>query len=99
VGYENYFIWLNTKTPYVWIKLSKMHINIHRALHCLDDDFQFFLLNAFEKTIAPLKKYVSKSLKNHAPSLKMNDCYCVLSNNLGRLGCTFRARRLWQVLF
>ncbi|MFT6328127.1 MAG: diguanylate cyclase (GGDEF)-like protein/PAS domain S-box-containing protein [Bermanella sp.] len=82
---ENYFIWLNTNSEYMH-KLAMCNINI--TGHSLsDDDFQFFLLNAFEKYHIPPEKICFEITETLA-IIKMNDVVAFIKQ-FKRLGCTF----------
>jgi len=82
---ENYFIWLNTNSLCM-DKLVKCNINI-TGPSLSDDDFQFFLLNAFEKYHIAHEKICFEITETTA-IIKMNDAIAFIKQ-FRRLGCTF----------
>jgi diguanylate cyclase (GGDEF)-like protein/PAS domain S-box-containing protein len=82
---ENYFVWLSTHSECM-DKLARCNINITGA-SLSDDDFQFFLLNVFEKYYIPHQKICFEITETTA-IINMNDTITFIKK-FKRLGCTF----------
>jgi diguanylate cyclase (GGDEF)-like protein/PAS domain S-box-containing protein len=82
---ETYFKWLSTHSEHI-SKLGKANINLS-GLCLSDDDFQFFLLNAFEKYAIPYDKICFEITETMA-IIRMNDAVEFM-HKFKRLGCTF----------
>lgn len=82
---ETYFKWLQSNKKHI-NKLGKCNINLS-GLCLSDDDFQYFLLNAFEKYEIPYHKICFEITETMA-IIKMNDAVEFM-NKFKRLGCTF----------
>ena len=82
---ESYFKWLNTNAEFL-DKLAKCNINI-TGPSLSDEDFPFFLLNAFEKYHIPHNKICFEITETMA-IIKMNDAIGFIKQ-FKRLGCTF----------
>ncbi len=82
---EQYFKWLSEHPEHL-DKLGKANINLS-GLSLSDDDFQFFLKNAFEKYAVPYNKICFEITETMA-IIKMNDAVEFM-NNFKKLGCTF----------
>ena len=82
---ETYFKWLHSHPDHI-PQLGKANINLS-GLCLSDDDFQFFLLNAFEKYAIPYDKICFEITETMA-IIKMNDAVEFM-NKFKRLGCTF----------
>lgn len=82
---EKYFMWLQAHPKHIE-KLGKCNINLS-GLCLSDDDFQFFLLNAFEKYAIPYEKICFEITETMA-IIRMNDAVEFM-NKFKRLGCTF----------
>ncbi|MFQ3207055.1 MAG: diguanylate cyclase (GGDEF)-like protein/PAS domain S-box-containing protein [Glaciecola sp.] len=82
---ENYFVWLNTNSECMG-KLARCNINI-TGPSLADDDFQFFLLNVFEKYHIPHHKICFEITETTA-IINMNDAIAFIKQ-FKRLGCTF----------
>ncbi|MFT6267515.1 MAG: diguanylate cyclase (GGDEF)-like protein/PAS domain S-box-containing protein [Alphaproteobacteria bacterium] len=82
---ETYFKWLSSNRGHI-AKLGKANINLS-GLCLSDDDFQFFLLNAFEKYAIPYDKICFEITETMA-IIKMNDAVEFM-HKFKRLGCTF----------
>ncbi|MFT5542928.1 MAG: diguanylate cyclase (GGDEF)-like protein/PAS domain S-box-containing protein [Glaciecola sp.] len=82
---ESYFKWLNTHPEHMDI-LNKCNINI-TGPSLSDEDFQFFLLNAFEKYQIPHDKICFEITETMA-IIKMNDAISFIKQ-FKQLGCTF----------
>lgn len=82
---ETYFKWLSTQ-PQFMATLAKCNINI-TGPSLSDEDFPFFLLNAFEKYAIPHHKICFEITETMA-IIKMNDAIAFIKQ-FKRLGCTF----------
>lgn len=82
---EAYFKWLSAHPEHI-NNLGKANINLS-GLCLSDDDFQFFLLNAFEKYAIPYDKICFEVTETMA-IIRMNDAVEFI-NKFKRLGCTF----------
>jgi diguanylate cyclase (GGDEF)-like protein/PAS domain S-box-containing protein len=82
---ESYFVWLQ-QNPSHLEKLSKANINLS-GLSLSDEDFQYFLLNAFEKYQVPFEKICFEITETMA-IIKMNDAVEFMKK-FKKLGCTF----------
>jgi len=82
---ESYFRWLHTHPEFMQ-ELAKCNINI-TGPSLSDEDFQFFLLNAFEKYQIPHDKICFEITETMA-IIKMNDAISFIKQ-FKRLGCTF----------
>ncbi len=82
---EGYFVWLKDNVSHM-AKLGKANINLS-GLSLSDDDFQFFLLNAFEKYAIPYDKICFEITETMA-IIKMNDAVEFM-HKFKKLGCTF----------
>lgn len=82
---ESYFIWLNTHSENI-DTLGKANINLS-GMSLSDDDFKFFLLNAFEKYCIPFDKICFEITETMA-IIKMKDAIEFM-NEFKKLGCTF----------
>jgi diguanylate cyclase (GGDEF)-like protein len=82
---ESYFVWLQ-QYPSHLEKLSKANINLS-GLSLSDEDFQYFLLNAFEKYQVPFEKICFEITETMA-IIKMNDAVEFMKK-FKKLGCTF----------
>ncbi|MFC3122919.1 EAL domain-containing protein [Agaribacter flavus] len=82
---ENYFKWLNTHSENI-LTLAKANINLS-GFSLSDDDFRFFLLNAFEKYQIPYDKICFEITETMA-IIKMKDAIEFI-NEFRKLGCTF----------
>lgn len=82
---QSYFSWFNAN-PECVEKLGKCNINI-TGPSLSDEDFQFFLLNAFEKYQIPHDKICFEITETMA-IIKMNDAISFIKQ-FKRLGCTF----------
>ena len=82
---EHYFAWLSSR-PECMEKLAKCNINI-TGPSLSDEDFQFFLLNAFEKYQIPHHKICFEITETMA-IIKMNDAMSFIKQ-FKRLGCAF----------
>ncbi|MDT0595691.1 EAL domain-containing protein [Glaciecola petra] len=82
---ETYFKWLNTHNEYLK-NLGKANINLSGP-SLSDDDFKFFLLNAFEKYAIPHEKICFEITETMA-IIKMNDAIDFM-HEFKKLGCTF----------
>lgn len=82
---ESYFRWLNAHREHI-PKLGKANINLS-GMSLSDDDFRFFLLNAFEKYHIPFDKICFEITETMA-IIKMKDAIDFM-NEFKRLGCTF----------
>ena len=82
---EQYFKWLQLHPEHIE-KLGKANINLS-GLSLSDDDFQFFLKNAFEKYNIPYEKICFEITETMA-IIKMNDAVDFM-HTFKKLGCTF----------
>ncbi|MEQ3652225.1 MAG: EAL domain-containing protein [Glaciecola sp.] len=82
---ENYFSWLSSQSEVI-DSLGKCNINI-TGPSLSDEDFQFFLLNAFEKYHIPYEKICFEITETMA-IIKMNDAIAFIKQ-FKKLGCTF----------
>ncbi|MGB3725740.1 MAG: EAL domain-containing protein [Glaciecola sp.] len=82
---ESYFKWLNTHSENIE-NLGKANINLS-GMSLSDDDFKFFLLNAFEKYHIPHHKICFEITETMA-IIKMKDAVDFM-NEFKKLGCTF----------
>lgn len=82
---ESYFKWLNTHSEHIET-LGKANINLS-GMSLSDDDFRFFLLNAFEKYHIPFNKICFEITETMA-IIKMKDAIEFM-NEFKKLGCTF----------
>lgn len=82
---ETYFKWLHTHSEYLQ-SLGKANINLSGP-SLSDDDFKFFLLNAFEKYAIPHEKICFEITETMA-IIKMNDAVDFMQE-FKKLGCTF----------
>jgi diguanylate cyclase (GGDEF)-like protein/PAS domain S-box-containing protein len=82
---KTYFKWLQAHPEHL-PKLGKANINLS-GLCLSDDDFQFFLLNAFEKYAIPYEKICFEITETMA-IIRMNDAVEFM-HKFKRLGCTF----------
>jgi diguanylate cyclase (GGDEF)-like protein/PAS domain S-box-containing protein len=82
---ETYFKWLQAHPEHI-AHLGKANINLS-GLCLSDDDFQFFLLNAFEKYAIPYNKICFEITETMA-IIRMNDAIEFI-HKFKRLGCTF----------
>lgn len=82
---ENYFKWLSTHTEHI-TTLSKANINLS-GYALSDDDFRFFLLNAFEKYHIPYDKICFEITETMA-IIRMKDAIEFM-HEFKKLGCTF----------
>ena len=82
---ETYFKWLQANLNHL-DNLGKANINLS-GLCLSDDDFQYFLLNAFEKYAIPYHKICFEITETMA-IIRMNDAVEFM-NKFKRLGCTF----------
>jgi diguanylate cyclase (GGDEF)-like protein/PAS domain S-box-containing protein len=82
---ETFFKWLQADSDHI-TRLGKANINLS-GLCLSDNDFQFFLLNAFEKYAVPYDKICFEITETMA-IIKMNDAIEFIKK-FKRLGCTF----------
>lgn len=82
---ENYFKWLNTHSDNM-ASLAKANINLS-GFSLSDDDFKFFLLNAFEKYQIPYHKICFEITETMA-IIKMKDAIEFIKE-FRKLGCMF----------
>jgi len=82
---ENTFIWLNTHSEHQ-ANLNKCNINLSGP-SLSDEEFKFFLLNAFEKYQIPYEKICFEITETMA-IIKMTDALIFISE-FKKLGCTF----------
>lgn len=82
---EHFFIWLQQNPAHIEY-LGKANINLS-GLSLSDDDFAFFLLNAFKKYDIPYDKICFEITETMA-IIKMNDAVEFI-DKFKRLGCTF----------
>jgi diguanylate cyclase (GGDEF)-like protein/PAS domain S-box-containing protein len=82
---EGYFSWLNANNEYIK-SLGKVNINLS-GFSLSDDDFRFFLLNAFEKYHIPHEKVCFEITETMA-IIRMNDAIAFMQE-FKKLGCTF----------
>lgn len=82
---ENYFKWLNANSEYIET-LGKANINLS-GFALSDDDFRFFLLNAFEKYHIPHQKICFEITETMA-IIRMKDAIEFM-HEFKKLGCTF----------
>jgi len=82
---ESYFKWLSAHPEHI-PNLGKANINLS-GMSLSDDDFKFFLLNAFEKYHVPFDKICFEITETMA-IIKMKDAIDFM-NEFKKLGCTF----------
>ncbi|MGQ8364523.1 EAL domain-containing protein [Glaciecola sp. 1036] len=82
---EHFFKWLNANSS-VMDNLAKANINLS-GFSLSDDDFKFFLLNAFEKYQIPYQKICFEITESMA-IIKMKDAIAFMGE-FKKLGCTF----------
>ncbi|WP_371194859.1 EAL domain-containing protein [Glaciecola sp. SC05] len=82
---ENYFKWLSSHPQYI-NSLGKANINLS-GFSLSDDDFRFFLLNAFEKYHIPHDKICFEITETMA-IIRMKDAVEFM-HEFKKLGCTF----------
>nr|WP_241664507.1 EAL domain-containing protein [Ningiella ruwaisensis] len=82
---ESYFSWLNSHTEYLE-QLGKVNINLS-GFSLSDEDFRYFLLNAFEKYLIPHEKVCFEVTETMA-IIRIKDAIEFMKE-FKKLGCTF----------